>query len=122
LIGLADARARGISDGDIVRVFNDRGACLAAAKLTDHMVEGVAIIATGAWFDPVKWSSENPLEKHGNPNAVTIDIGASRLSQATVAQSCLVEIEVFTGAPPEVTAFDLPEFVASDPAPRETSM
>ena len=29
-----DAAARGIADGDLVRVFNDRGACLAAARLS----------------------------------------------------------------------------------------
>ena len=31
----ADAAARGIADGDVVRVFNDRGACLAGAVLDD---------------------------------------------------------------------------------------
>ena len=30
-----DAAARGIADGDVVRVFNDRGACLAGAVVTD---------------------------------------------------------------------------------------
>ena len=29
-----DAMARGIADGDLLRVFNDRGACLAAARLS----------------------------------------------------------------------------------------
>ena len=33
----ADAAARGIADGDLVRVFNDRGACLAAARLSDRI-------------------------------------------------------------------------------------
>jgi len=105
-----DAAARGISEGDIVRVFNDRGACLAAASLTEDLLEGVAVIATGAWFDPEEWSATNKLEKHGNPNALTLDVGSSRLSQATVAQSCLVEIELFKGTLPTVTAFGLPRF------------
>lgn len=118
LIDRADAQARGISEGDVVRLFNDRGACLAAAKITEDLVPGVAIIATGAWFDPVQWSPENHLEKHGNPNALTIDIGASKLSQATVAQSCLVEIELFQGSLPEVTAFRLPEFVGKESTKR----
>lgn len=110
LLSPRDARARGIQQGDIVRVFNDRGACLAAAKINDDLLEGVAVIATGAWFDPQEWKPSNSLEKHGNPNAVTIDVGSSKLSQGTVAQSCLVQIEAFKETLPEVTAFDLPKF------------
>ena len=105
-----DAQARGISAGDIVRVFNDRGACLAAARLSDRIRRGVVRLSTGAWFDPADAGSNLPLEKHGNPNALTLDIGASKLSQGCIAQTCLVEIERFDGAPPAVTAHQLPSF------------
>ena len=47
-----DAAARGIEDGDIVRVFNDRGACLAGARLSADLLPGVAQLPTGAWYDP----------------------------------------------------------------------
>ena len=47
-----DAAARGIADGDMLRVFNDRGACLAAAQLSDRIRRGVVRLSTGAWFDP----------------------------------------------------------------------
>ncbi len=46
-----DAAERGIAEGDVVRVFNDRGACLAGVRLTRDMVRGVAVLATGAWLD-----------------------------------------------------------------------
>jgi biotin/methionine sulfoxide reductase len=36
-----DAAARGIAGGDLLRVFNDRGACLAAARLSDRIRRGV---------------------------------------------------------------------------------
>jgi biotin/methionine sulfoxide reductase len=107
-----DARARGISDGDLLRVFNDRGACLAAARLSDRIRRGVVRLSTGAWFDPADAGSNRPLEKHGNPNALTLDIGASKLSQGCVAQTCLVEIERFEGAAPAVTAHRPPAFAA----------
>ncbi|MBX5212117.1 molybdopterin-dependent oxidoreductase [Rhizobium sp. NZLR11] len=116
LLNPKDAIARGIADGDVVRVFNDRGACLASAQLSGDLLDGVAIIATGAWFDPTDWALTNSLEKHGNPNVVTIDAPASKLSQATVAQSCLVDVELFVGELPAVTAFDLPKFAAEDTA------
>ena len=73
-------------------------------KLSDDVLPGVAAIATGAWFDPVIWDPNNPLECHGNPNAVTLDIGASHLTQACVAQTCLVEIETFRDLPSPVRA------------------
>ena len=47
-----DADPRDIKTGDVVRVFNDRGACLAAAVLDDGVMPQVAVMATGAWFDP----------------------------------------------------------------------
>ncbi len=106
-----DAAARGIGDGDIVRVFNDRGACLAAARVSGRIRQGVARLSTGAWFDPSAGDSLRPLEKHGNPNAVTLDMGASKLSQGCVAQTCLVQIERFEGIPPPVTAHETAHFV-----------
>jgi biotin/methionine sulfoxide reductase len=105
-----DAAARGIADGDLLRVFNDRGACLAAARVSDRIRRGVVRLSTGAWFDPADAGSNRPLEKHGNPNALTLDIGASKLSQGCIAQTCLVEIERFDGPAPAVTAHRTPAF------------
>ncbi|WP_059414390.1 molybdopterin-dependent oxidoreductase [Cupriavidus basilensis] len=105
-----DARERGIQDGQAVRVWNTRGACVAAARLSDGVLRGVVRLATGAWFDP---SAEVPgLDKHGNPNAVTSDLPASRLSQGCAAQTCLVQVEPWSGPLPAVSAFELPRFVA----------
>jgi biotin/methionine sulfoxide reductase len=48
-----DAAARGISDGDLLRVFNARGACRARASVSDSVLSGVVALPTGAWFgDP----------------------------------------------------------------------
>jgi biotin/methionine sulfoxide reductase len=102
----ADAGKRGLKAGDIVRVFNDRGAFVSAVSISDSLLEGVAQIATGAWFDP-QTPDCGALEKHGNPNVVTDDKGTSRLGQSSVAQTVLVEIERLEDAPP-VTAFDVP--------------
>ncbi|MGE5148806.1 MAG: molybdopterin guanine dinucleotide-containing S/N-oxide reductase [Rhodospirillaceae bacterium] len=106
-----DATARGLADGDLVRVFNDRGACLAAVRTSDRIRRGVVRLSTGAWFDPEDSGSNMPLEKHGNPNALTLDIGASKLSQGCIAQTCLVEIARFDGPAPPVTAHQPPETV-----------
>ena len=117
LINAEDAAVRGIVDGAIVRVFNQRGACLCGARLTEDIMPGVLMIATGAWFDP-DISGNSGLDcKHGNPNVLTPDRGTSSLAQGPAAHSCLVEIEPWTGAPVAVTAFTAPEIVQSETSP-----
>ncbi len=106
----ADAAARGIADGDVVRVFNDRGACLAGALLDDAVRQGVAQLSTGAWYDPAQ-DADGPLCRHGNPNVLTRDQGTSRLAQGSIGQHCLVEVERYRGVPPEVHAHEPPMFV-----------
>ena len=78
--------------------------------VSDRIRRGVVRLSTGAWFDPEDAGSNRPLEKHGNPNALTLDIGASKLSQGCIAQTCLVEIERFDGPAPAVTAHRTPAF------------
>jgi len=103
-----DAAARGIKDGDVVRLFNDRGACLAGAVLSEALLPGVVQMATGAWYDPIDPAAEAPLCVHGNPNVLTRDIGTSRLAQGCTGQLCRVEIERFAGPAPPIRAFEPP--------------
>ena len=103
-----DAADRGITDGDIVRIHNDRGACLAGALVTPGIRPGVVCLSTGAWFDPLDAAHIGSLDKHGNPNVLTLDKGTSKLGQCCTAQSTLVEIERYDGDVPPITAFDLP--------------
>lgn len=103
----ADAAIRGIAAGDLVELFNDRGRCLAGAVLSEAIMPSVARLATGAWFDP-----EGDLEKHGNPNSLTLDRGASGFSQGCAAQTCLVEVRRYEGTPSPVTAFALPALIS----------
>jgi biotin/methionine sulfoxide reductase len=103
-----DAATRGIGHGDIVRIYNDRGACLAGAFVTDQVRSGVVQLATGAWYDPVDRSGSGSMDKHGNPNVLTMDIGTSRLAQCCSAQTVLVQLERFDGALPDITAFNPP--------------
>jgi biotin/methionine sulfoxide reductase len=103
-----DAARRDIRDGDVVRVFNDRGAILAGAVVDDAVRPGVVQIATGAWYDPETPGRIGSLDKHGNPNVLTPDRGTSRLAQGPSAQSALVEVEKLLVAPPPVSAFDPP--------------
>ena len=112
-ISPVDAEQRGIRDGDVVRVFNERGAILAGAVVTDNLRPGVTQIPTGAWYDPDEPGLPGALDKHGNPNVLTLDKGTSRLAQGPSAQTTLVEVKKYVGALPPVSAFDPPTIAES---------
>ena len=106
-----DALARGIEDGDIVRVFNHRGACICGAFVTEDVMQGVVIISTGSWYDPEEPANINSMCKHGNPNVLSPDIGTSKLAQGPAAHSCLVDVELYNGPPVIITAYEPPEIL-----------
>lgn len=102
------AAARGVSAGDVVRVFNDRGACLAGVIVDSDLRSDVVQLSTGAWYDPLDPADPDSLCVHGNPNILTPDIGTSSLSHGCTGQHVLVQIEKFEGVLPPVKAFDPP--------------
>ena len=114
----ADAAARGITDGDVVLVSNDRGALLAGAVISDDVRPRVVQLSTGAWYDPYDPTTHGPEAGaaglpdgacvHGNPNVLTADIGTSKLAQGCTGQHVLVEITRWTGPLPDIKAFDPP--------------
>jgi biotin/methionine sulfoxide reductase len=101
-----DAELRGIKDGDIIRVFNARGACLAAVRVTDAIAHGTIQLPTGAWYDPMDPDEERPLCVHGNPNVLTRDVGTSSFAQGCTGQLTTVQVERFTGNLPPIRAFE----------------
>ncbi len=106
-----DAAARGLSEHDIVEVYNDRGACLAGVRLDSNLRQSVVQMSTGAWYDPVDPLMPSSLCKHGNPNVLTPDQGTSKLAQGPIAHTCLVEVRLFSEQPPMLTAYMPPEIV-----------
>ncbi len=83
----ADAAARGIADGDRVRVFNDRGATILPARVTDRIARGVVSIKEGAWFTP----DAEGRDTRGCANVLTADRSAP--SGATTYNTCQVGVE-----------------------------
>ncbi len=69
-INSADAGGRGIKDGDMVRVFNDRGEMIILARITERIMPGVVDIPQGAWYDP----DENGIDRGGCTNVLTEDV------------------------------------------------
>ena len=83
-----DAEERGFMDGQILRLHNVRGGCLAELRVDERIRPGVAQIATGAWLE-----LKGDTCQQGNPNTLTRDQGTSRLAKGPVAHSCLIWLE-----------------------------
>lgn len=107
LIHPADAQARGISDGDVVELFNARGSCLAGARVSDEVLEGCVFLWTGAWWDP-DWNAPQARDRHGNPNALTHDERTSSLSQSPASHSARISLRPFKGQAPDITVHEPP--------------
>ncbi|MGF6547667.1 molybdopterin-containing oxidoreductase family protein [Paraburkholderia youngii] len=80
----ADARARGIGDGDQVRIFNDRGSMQARARVTDRAREGL-VVGLSIW-----WKKLAPDGRNANQltSQALTDLGGS-----ATFYDCLVEVE-----------------------------
>ncbi|GAB4505796.1 MAG: molybdopterin-dependent oxidoreductase [Anaerolineales bacterium] len=62
-----DANQRGICDGDLVRVWNERGELVLPARVTPRILPGVVDIPQGAWWSP----DENGVDFGGCINVLT---------------------------------------------------
>ena len=79
-----DAAARGLHEGDVVRIRNDRGSFTAALRVTDRARPGVAV-APSIW-----WQKLAPDGR--NANAVTSQ-ALTDMGRAATFYDCLVEVE-----------------------------
>lgn len=105
-----DAAARlGVKDGDVIKLWNDRGACLCAVGVANDMRADCISLPTGAWLDLQTVQGER-LDVHGNPNVLTRDQGCSGLSQGNIAHTCVVRAARWTDPLPDLTVTEPPRF------------
>ena len=91
LVNSVDAQARGINDGDMVLVFNDRGKMVIPARVTERIMPGVVDVPHGAWYNP----DESGIDKGGCSNVLTRD--AYSPGGAFPHNTCLVQLQKFGG-------------------------
>jgi anaerobic selenocysteine-containing dehydrogenase len=91
----ADAAARGISGGDIVKIYNERGAVLAGAYVAERIVAGSVSIDHGSRYDPI---IPGELDRGGAINTITPHNTTSKNATGMVCSSFLVEVERVTEA------------------------
>ncbi|NPV68891.1 MAG: molybdopterin-dependent oxidoreductase [Anaerolineae bacterium] len=62
-----DAEARGIKDGDNVKVWNQRGAMILPVRVTPRIMPGLVDIPQGGWYTP----DANGIDRRGSINVLT---------------------------------------------------
>jgi anaerobic dimethyl sulfoxide reductase subunit A len=90
-----DAKARGIKDGDTVRVFSETGEMELAAYVTNRMTPGTAAVHHGAWYqggDGKTMLDQFGMDHRGAPNILLDDTHLPNIL-GTLLTSGLVEIE-----------------------------
>lgn len=101
-----DAKARGIADGDLVRVWNGRGQVLAGAVVTEGIRAGIICLHEGAW--PDLDNQAGGICKNGAVNVLTKDLPSSKLGNGCAGNTALAWLEKYHGPVPTLTAFDPP--------------
>jgi anaerobic dimethyl sulfoxide reductase subunit A len=91
-ISYEDASARNIKNGDLVRVWNDRGAMVIKCRLTRKIMPGVIDIPQGAWYTPDK----NGVDLGGNINILSSERW-TELAKGNAQHTIMVEVEKYNG-------------------------
>jgi anaerobic dimethyl sulfoxide reductase subunit A len=84
----ADAAARGIKDGDEVKVFNPRGTLVLPCRITPRIMPGVVDIPQGAWYEP----DEQGIDRGGCVNVLTSQRWTP-FAHASAQHTIMVQIE-----------------------------
>ncbi len=86
-----DASARNIKDGDVIKIYNERGALLAGAWVTERIRPGIIYIDHGARWDPIV---PGELDRGGAINTITPHRTTSKNACGMVSSGFLVNIEI----------------------------
>lgn len=116
LINEKDALERGISDGDLVELYNDRGAVIVGARVSGDIMRGVVSLYEGAWLS---FDSKGRCNS-GAINVLTSSRRSSGLSQATTANTCLAKLRPATDVDGPNMAYDGPK-IAKEPVSLDTA-
>lgn len=88
-----DAEQRGIRQGDIVRIHNQRGICQVPAEVTVRIMPGVVAMQAGAWWQP----DDNGVDLGGCPNVLS-SARITPLAKGNAHQTMLVEVAKYDAA------------------------
>ncbi len=83
-----DASARGICNGDPVRIYNKRGTVIIPAVVTTRIMRGVVAMSQGGWYTPDK----DGIDRRGSINVLTSSAYPTPLAKGNPQHTNLVEV------------------------------
>lgn len=113
----SDADARGISDGDVIIVRNERGAVLVGAVVTERIIPGALSIDHGAKIDVVMLKGER-IDRGGCINLIT----PSPLEKYAAGDEIKIPEMNVTGFLVEAAKIDVADIVATKAVVRESTV
>ncbi len=100
-MNVSDAKARGIVDDDLVRVYNDIGEMIIPAYVTSRAVPGTVYIFHGGWYVPGERKSPlmpEGIDMRGAPNLLTHNEDLPETIVGFLPCKGLVQVEKWEGA------------------------
>jgi len=90
----SDAEPRGINEGDIIKLYNDRGAVLGVVHITERVKPGVVhSYCSSIRYDPLEPGKPYSIDKAGCVNMLSSARMLSKNAPGMAPNSCLIEIE-----------------------------
>jgi trimethylamine-N-oxide reductase (cytochrome c) len=92
-----DAEARGIKNGDLIKAYNERGAVIFAAQITERIPAGIChCYESSAEYQPLG-EPGNSIDRGGCLNILTSSRFLSKYASGMTTEHCLVEVEKWEG-------------------------
>lgn len=105
-----DASARGIENGDIVKLYNDRGTILVGARISERTIPGAVIVHKGARVDPIA----PHFDRGGSTNLISPNKQISKHCKGFAVSGYLVEAAKVEDAEMDQWKTEYPEAFARD--------
>ncbi len=96
-ISCKDAEKRGIRQGDLIKLHNDRGAVVCAADVTERLMPGVVhSYESSAIYEPMGVPGES-VDRGGCINTLTSKRFQTEKTTASAPNACLIQVELWDG-------------------------
>jgi len=105
-----DAEARGIEAGDIVKLYNERGCVLTAARISERITPGSVVVNKGSRVDPIA----PHLDRGGAINLISPNNQVSKHCKGFAVTGYLLEAEKLTQSEYDELKAKYPEAFARD--------